>query len=170
MVSVLVVSDQSLQRLALHMLLAAEPALTVVGEAEGGDEAVRTSIALGPDVVLLDGHLPSTDSINTIRIVAAGEVVITPTLARALIDIVRRQRTNHPLTRACRPDTLTERRRDVIIAVASGWSNAEIAESPSIAPTTVKTHVSNVLAKIGASTRVQGVTFAYESGLLRPAA
>jgi DNA-binding CsgD family transcriptional regulator len=53
--------------------------------------------------------------------------------------------------------------------VASGWSDAEIAERLSIAPTTVKSHVSNILAKIGAHARVQAVAFAYESGLMRPA-
>jgi DNA-binding NarL/FixJ family response regulator len=105
-----------------------------------------------------------------IRIVAAGDAVITPGLTRALIDAVRQQRTARLLHRTSGLDTLTGRERDVLIAVASGWSNAEIAEWLSIAPTTVKTHVSNILAKIGARARVQAVAFAYESGLIRPAA
>jgi DNA-binding NarL/FixJ family response regulator len=67
-------------------------------------------------------------------------------------------------------DTLAGREHDVLIAVASGWSNAEIAERLSMAPTTVKSHVSNVLAKIGAHARVQAVAFAYESGLIQPVA
>ncbi|MFF4566910.1 response regulator transcription factor [Streptomyces sp. NPDC001435] len=102
--------------------------------------------------------------------VAAGDAVITPGLTRALIDTVRHQRTPHPLQRASTLDTLTARERDILVAVAAGWSNAEIAHWLSIAPTTVKTHVSHVLAKIGARARVQAVTFAYESGLVRPAA
>jgi DNA-binding NarL/FixJ family response regulator len=239
MVSVLVVNDQSLQRLALRMLLAAEPDLSVVGEAASGAEAVRMTAALRPDVVLVDSRLPQadsrlsgTDSIDTIRriarpprhprpleparaevhtprvlvltpadreeyayaalragaggfllndaaadeltaairVVAAGDAVITPGLTRALIDAVRQQHTTRSLHRASGPDTLTRRERDVLIAVASGWSNAEIAEWLSIAPTTVKTHVSNVLANIGVRARVQAVAFAYESGLIRPAA
>ncbi|GGN76575.1 hypothetical protein GCM10011579_057830 [Streptomyces albiflavescens] len=101
---------------------------------------------------------------------AAGDAVITPGLTRALIDAVRQQRTTHPLHQASGLDTLTGREHDVLIAAASGWSNAEIAERLSIAPTTVKTHVSNILAKIGARARVQAVAFAYESGLIRPAA
>ncbi|MPY61658.1 LuxR C-terminal-related transcriptional regulator [Streptomyces spongiae] len=232
MVSVLVVNDQSLQRLALRMLLTAEPDLTVVGEAVGGDEAVRASTALRPDVVLMDSPLSRPDSIDTVRriarpprlartpepadaeaftsrvlvltapgqetyayaalragaggfllnnaatdeltaavrVVAAGDAALTPGLTRALIEAVRQQHTVRPLPRTSGLDTLTGRERDILVAVASGWSNAEIAEWLSIAPTTVKSHVSNILAKIGARARVQAVAFAYESGLIRPAA
>ncbi|MGW4913381.1 LuxR C-terminal-related transcriptional regulator [Streptomyces sp. NPDC004270] len=240
MVSVLVVNDQSLQRLALRMLLTAEPGLTVAGEATDGDGAIRASAALHPDVVLMDSRMSGPAGIETIRrlthpalrttrtpgfpaavavaaaeeahaprvlmltaagqeaeawaalragaggfllddadpaeltaairVVAAGDAVITPGLTRALIDAVREQHTVHPLPRTTGLGTLTERERDVLVAVASGWSNAEIAQWLSIAPTTVKTHVSNVLAKIGARARVQAVAFAYESGLIRPAA
>ncbi|MEV0182855.1 response regulator transcription factor [Streptomyces sp. NPDC050625] len=232
MVSVLVVTDQSLQRLALRTLLAAEPGLSVVGEAASGAEAVRMSVALRPDVVLVDSPRSRADGIETVRrlaqpprlprppepteagahaprvlvltpadhedyayaalragadgfllddadpaeltaavrVVAAGDAVITPGLTRALIDTVRHEGTPHPLRRASTLGTLTARERDILVAVAAGWSNAEIAHWLSIAPTTVKTHVSHVLAKIGARARVQAVTFAYESGLIRPAA
>ncbi|WP_155057732.1 LuxR C-terminal-related transcriptional regulator [Streptomyces blattellae] len=232
MVSVLVVNDQSLQRLALRMLLAAQPDLKVVGEAASGAEAVGLSAALRPDVVLVDSRLSQADGIETVRriarpqrlprhlesvpadphtprvlvltpadrdgyayaalragargfllddaapdelvsavrIVAAGDAVITPGLTRALIDAVRQQHTTRPLFPTSGLDSLTGRERDVLVAVASGWSNTEIAEWLSIAPTTVKTHVSNILAKIGAHARTQAVAFAYESGLVRPAA
>ncbi|GHG88528.1 LuxR C-terminal-related transcriptional regulator [Streptomyces lanatus] len=232
MVSVLVVNDQSLQRLALRMLLGAEPDLSIAGEATSGAEAIRMNARLRPDVVLIAGHLPGTDGIETVRrlthrrpfpqplpatdtephtprvllltpagdedhayaalragadgflledaapdelasavrVVAAGDAVVTPALTRALIDAVRDQRAARILPRASGLDVLTGRERDVLVAVASGWSNAEIAERLSIAPTTVKTHVSNILTKIGARARVQAVTFAYESGLVRPAA
>ncbi|WP_315904494.1 response regulator transcription factor [Streptomyces mirabilis] len=79
----------------------------------------------------------------------ARNAVITPGLTRALIDAVRQQRTTRPLPQAPGLDTLTGREHDVLIAVSSGWSNAEIAERLSIAPTTAKSHVSNILAKIG---------------------
>lgn len=232
MVSVLVIDDQSLQRLALRMLLDPEPDLCVAGEAASGAEAVRMIAALRPDVVLMGSHFSRTDDIATVRriagrprgarllepadatvptprvlvlipagheghayaalragadgflledaapgelasavrVVAAGDAVLTPDLKRALIDAVRHQQTTRALTRTSDLDTLTGRERDVLTAVASGWSNAEIAERLSIAPTTVKTHVSNLLTKIGARARVQAVTFAYESGLVRPAA
>ncbi|MFJ8157690.1 LuxR C-terminal-related transcriptional regulator [Streptomyces sp. NPDC094468] len=233
-VSVLVVNGQSLQRLALRMLLTAEPGLTVAGEATDGDGAIRASAELRPDVVLMDGRpagaagtetirrltrqalrtprapgFPAAEETHAprvlvltpagqeaeawaalragaggfllddadpaeltaaIRMVAAGEAVITPGLTRALIDAVREQHTDRPLPRVAGLGALTGRERDVLVAVASGWSNAEIAQWLSIAPTTVKTHVSNVLAKIGARARVQAVTFAYETGLIRPAA
>ncbi|MFE2217238.1 LuxR C-terminal-related transcriptional regulator [Streptomyces canus] len=118
------------------------------------------------------GHLPEDatpdELVAAVRVVAAGDVVVSPGLTRALIDAVRDQRavgTNPPGNRL---GTLTGRERDVLTAVASGDSNAEIADRLSIAPTTVKSHVSNILTKIGARGRVQAVVFAYESGLVRP--
>ncbi|NUV61080.1 response regulator transcription factor [Streptomyces sp. CAI-85] len=108
--------------------------------------------------------------IAAVRDVAAGEAVITPALTQALIDAVRRQDTVRTAGRDVDLDTLTGRERDVLVAVASGWSNAEIASRLSIAPTTVKSHVSHILTKIGARARVQAVAFAYESGLVHPAA
>lgn len=101
---------------------------------------------------------------------AAGDAVTTPSVTRALIDAVRQERPARTTERETGLDMLTERERDVLTAVASGWSNAEIAARLSIAPTTVKSHVSHILAKIGARARVQAVAFAYESGLVRPAA
>jgi DNA-binding NarL/FixJ family response regulator len=105
-----------------------------------------------------------------VRIVAAGDAVTTPSVTRALIDAVRQERPARTTEQETGLDMLTERERDVLTAVASGWSNAEIAARLSIAPTTVKSHVSHILAKIGARARVQAVAFAYESGLVRPAA
>ncbi|MFF5140623.1 LuxR C-terminal-related transcriptional regulator [Streptomyces sp. NPDC013157] len=233
MASILIVNDQSLQRLGLRMLLTAQPDLTVVGEAATGAEAVRLSAALRPDVVLMATSSPGADGIEAIRritrpvrllpdapdsagavrlpprvlvlasttheghapaalragaggflldnagldqltaairVVAAGDAVITPGLTRALIDAVRQPRTPHPVERHTGSDSFTGRERDVLLAVASGWSNAEIAARLSIAPTTVKSHVSHILAKLHARSRVQAVTYAYESGLVRPAA
>ncbi|MFD9396812.1 LuxR C-terminal-related transcriptional regulator [Streptomyces sp. NPDC060000] len=233
MASVLIVNDQSLQRVGLRMLLTAEPGLSVVGDTASGAEAVRMSATLRPDVVLIASVRPGTDDLGTIRriahpthltaapgparsggqqpprilvltsdgheehayaalragaggfllkdatpgeltaairVVAAGDAVITPELTRALIDTVRHERAPRPGRRAIGLATFTERERDVLVAVASGWSNAEIAARLSIAPTTVKSHVSHILAKIGARARVQAVAFAYEYGLVHPAA
>ncbi|TLS46956.1 response regulator transcription factor [Streptomyces montanus] len=229
MTTVLVVNDQPLQRRGLRMLLAAQPDLTVVGEAATGAEAVRMSAELLPDVVLMDGRIPDEDGTEIIRrvtrsdalarvpdpdparsghaarvliltttshdeyactalragaggflpqdatpgeltaaihTVAAGDAVLTPGLTRRLIDVVR-ARPARPPTPQHRLDALTERERDVLTGVASGWSNTEIAERLSIAPTTVKSHITRILTKIGARARVQAVVFAYESGLVR---
>jgi DNA-binding NarL/FixJ family response regulator len=135
----------------------------------GHEGHAYAALRAGADGFLLEDAAPD-ELASAVRVVAAGDAVITPDLTRALIDAVRRQHTSHPLPRTSDLDTRTGRERDVLTAVASGWSNAEIAERLSIAPTTVKTHVSNILGKIGARARVQAVTFAYESGLVQPAA
>ena len=118
------------------------------------------------------GHLredaTADELVAAVRVVAAGDVVVSPGLARALIDAVRSRRAVENSVPGNRLGTLTGRERDVLTAVASGDSNAEIADRLCIAPTTVKSHVSNILTKIGARGRVQAVVFAYESGLVRP--
>lgn len=118
------------------------------------------------------GHLPedatADELVAAVRVVAAGDVVVSPGLTRALIDAVRDRRAVESTAQGNRLGTLTGRERDVLTAVASGDSNAEIADRLCIAPTTVKSHVSNILTKIGARGRVQAVVFAYESGLVRP--
>ncbi|MFE3031788.1 LuxR C-terminal-related transcriptional regulator [Streptomyces canus] len=119
------------------------------------------------------GHLredaTADELVAAVRVVAAGDVVVSPGLARALIDAVRSGSAVENSVPGNRLDTLTGRERDVLTAVASGDSNAEIADRLCIAPTTVKSHVSNILTKIGARGRVQAVVFAYESGLVHPA-
>ncbi|WP_052424530.1 LuxR C-terminal-related transcriptional regulator [Streptomyces fulvoviolaceus] len=118
------------------------------------------------------GFLPedaTPDELATaIHVVAAGDVVISSGLTRVLIDAVRTRRPAERPGRRDRLSTLTERERDVLTAIAAGRSNAEIAEGLCIAPTTVKSHVSSILTKIGARGRVHAVVFAYESGLVRP--
>ena len=67
-----------------------------------------------------------------------------------------------------RLDRLTSREQEVLVAIATGSSNNEIAEDLFVSPTTVKTHVSSVLTKLGLTNRAQAVAFAYESGLVKP--
>ncbi|MGW0656418.1 LuxR C-terminal-related transcriptional regulator [Streptomyces umbrinus] len=119
-----------------------------------------------------DGFLPATvtpdELIAALLTVAAGDAVVTPRLAHALIHAVRYgPRPEIPIPEG-RLEDLTERERDVLAALAAGRSNAEIAAQLSIATTTVKSHVGRILTKIGARARVQAVIFAYESGLVRP--
>ncbi|GGN02155.1 LuxR C-terminal-related transcriptional regulator [Streptomyces fuscichromogenes] len=119
-----------------------------------------------------DGFLPDTTTpeelVAALFTVAAGDAVVPPRLARALIHAVRHDpRPEVPVPKG-RLEDLTRRERDVLTAVAAGRSNAEIAAQLSIATTTVKAHVTSILTKTGARTRVQAVIFAYESGLVRP--
>ncbi len=66
--------------------------------------------------------------------------------------------------------SLTEREREILVAIGKGWTNSEVAARFVVAESTVKTHVGRVLAKIGARDRVQAVIFAYDQGIARPGA
>ncbi|MGW2056836.1 response regulator [Streptomyces sp. NPDC001840] len=110
-----------------------------------------------------------------IRTVAAGDCVTSPALTRRLIDAFTASRPHHrPENTQLGPDQqrllalLTDREREVLTAVATGWSNAEIATELHLAESTVKSHVSRILTKINVRDRVQAVIFAYDVGLARP--
>ncbi|MFI5796636.1 LuxR C-terminal-related transcriptional regulator [Streptomyces sp. NPDC051677] len=131
------------------------------------DEYAYAALHAGARGFLLKDSLP--DQLTAaIRILARGGSVLSPRLTRQLIDAVREHDTATSPERKRILSLLTEREREVLGALATGWSNTEIAERLTIAPTTVKTHVSSVLAKIGVRTRAQAVVFAYETGLVRP--
>jgi DNA-binding NarL/FixJ family response regulator len=132
----------------------------------GNDTWTCAALKAGAGGVVLPDVTPD-ELVAAVRTVAAGDAVVSPGVTRRLIDAVRRQRpASAPAARTGEPIGLTRRERDVLTAVASGCSNAEIAERLSIAPTTVKSHVSHILTKIGARGRVQAVSFAYEAGLV----
>jgi DNA-binding NarL/FixJ family response regulator len=106
------------------------------------------------------------DLVRAVRLVAAGESLLAPSVTRRLIeDVVRRGGTPRPALRE-RLGELTERETDTLRQVARGLSNAEIAAELVVSEHTVKTHVSNVLTKLGLRDRAQAVVFAYESGLI----
>ena len=114
--------------------------------------------------------VPAEDLVTAIRTVAAGDAVVAPRILRRLLD---RFAESLPDPHAAAPVTLhvlTEREREVLIQVAKGLSNAEIARVLSVSETTIKTHVGHVLTKLGLRDRVQAVVLAYESGLVRPGA
>lgn len=133
----------------------------------GLDAYAWAVLRAGADALLPEDTTPH-ELTAAIRVVAAGGAVIPPILTRRLIDIVRRRSPASTPLPAQRLGTLTERERQVLGALASGWSTTEIAEHLSIAPTTVKSYTCRILAKIGARSRVQAVAFAYESGLAGP--
>ncbi|MES5820669.1 response regulator transcription factor [Streptomyces sp. RG80] len=219
MTTVLIVDDQTLQRLGFRMLLEAQSDMTVAGEATNGSEAVRLTAELRPDVVLMDVRMPGMDGIEAtrriaesggrsrvlvlttfdldeyayealragasgfflkdarpdelvvgIRAVAAGDSVISPGITRKLIDTyTQRVPGGRAAAQENRLAQLTDREREVLTALATGATNTEIATHLHLAESTVKSHVSRILTKIGARDRVQAVIFAYDVGLVRPA-
>ncbi|MER7959011.1 response regulator transcription factor [Streptomyces sp. NPDC096030] len=105
------------------------------------------------------------DLVHAVRVVARGDSLLAPSVARRLVEEYTR-----PARRPPRPDprldTLTVRERETLLLLARGLSNAEIAAELVVSDHTVKTHVGNVLAKLGLRDRIQAVICAYESGLV----
>ncbi|AVZ72576.1 DNA-binding response regulator [Streptomyces lunaelactis] len=136
------------------------------------DEYVVQSLRAGASGFLGKGAEPD-ELLNAIRIAAAGEALLSPVATKGLIakflaqgggfDDESRNR-----VRSERLGALTVREREVLVLVAGGHSNDEIAERLEVSPLTVKTHVNRAMAKLGARDRAQLVVIAYESGLVRP--
>jgi DNA-binding NarL/FixJ family response regulator len=112
-------------------------------------------------------NVPPEDLLAAIRVVAGGEAVVAPRITRRLLDRFAGALAA-PSPGDARIAQLTEREREVLLLVAQGMSNAEIAERLFVAETTVKTHVGRILAKLGLRDRVQAVVLAYETGLVQP--
>jgi len=221
-IRVLLVDDQALLRKGFRMVLEEEPDIEVVGEAADGDTAVRLSLRLHPDVVLMDVRMPGTDGIDAtssivgaddhcrvlilttfdldeyafaglragasgfllkdvppaeliaaIRVVAQGDAVVAPRVTRRLLDTFAHQlprpgTDSEPGSGAGELDLLTDREREVLVAVAEGLSNAEIAERLFVSEATVKSHVGRILTKLGLRDRVQAAVLAFQVGLVRP--
>jgi DNA-binding NarL/FixJ family response regulator len=220
-VRVLVVDDQPLVRAGFTVILDAEPDITVVGEAGDGEQAVAATVALTPDVVLMDVRMPGMDGIaaaaaicrqtdarvlmlttydldeyvydalragasgfllktmrrhelvEAVRVVAAGEALLAPTVTRRLIATMLNASPSagvgiRSASAAARLAGLSQRETETLRQLARGLSNAEIAAELFVTEHTVKTHVSNLLAKLGLRDRVQAVVLAYESGLVVP--
>jgi DNA-binding NarL/FixJ family response regulator len=131
----------------------------------GLDEYVVEALRAGASGFLLKDS-PPEDLVEAIKIVASGEALLAPSITRRLLDRVATRLP--PATDAAIPALaeLTEREMEVLKLVARGLSNAEIAEKLVVSETTIKTHVSRVLAKLDLRDRVQAVILAYESGLV----
>ena len=131
------------------------------------DEYVIGALRAGASGFLAK-DVPAEDLVAAIRTVAAGDAVVAPRILRRLLD---RFAAALPDPHAAPPgdlSALTDREREVLVQVARGLSNAEIARELRVSETTVKTHVGHVLTKLGLRDRVQAVVLAYETGLVRP--
>lgn len=210
-ITVLLADDEPLVRGGLRAILESEEGLRVVAEADDGAQAVRHSLRLRPDVILMDVRMPGTDGIAATQQLTGGDggpkVVVVTTfenddhvfdalaagahgflLKRDAPDhVVHAVRTVHRGDALLFPDSvralvasraprregaeviarLTDREREILRLMARGLANAEIAAELYLGTETIKTHVRNVLAKLGVKDRVQAVIVAYETGFVR---
>ena len=132
------------------------------------DAEAFASLEAGASGFLLK-NAPPEDLLTAIRAVAAGDAVVAPRITRRLLDRFAAKLTARTADTTALAQ-LTEREREVVLHVAEGLSNAEIAARLVVAEATVKTHVGRILTKLGLRDRVQIVVFAYETGLVRPGA
>jgi DNA-binding NarL/FixJ family response regulator len=130
------------------------------------DEYAFSGLRAGASGFLLK-DAPPEELLAGIRAVANGDAVVAPSVTRRLLDAYAHQFPDAPATRQERLDPLTEREREVLLAIAHGLTNAEIAQQLVVAEATVKTHITRILAKLDLRDRVQAVIFAYETGLVR---
>ncbi|GAB1335224.1 response regulator transcription factor [Streptomyces sp. E-15] len=134
------------------------------------DDYVVRALRAGASGFLGKGSEPE-ELLNAIRVAAGGEALLSPAATKGLIARFLAQGDDGAVpdpARAERLGALTGREREVLVLVAGGHSNDEIAERLAVSPLTVKTHVNRAMAKLGARDRAQLVVTAYESGLVRP--
>ena len=131
------------------------------------DEYVYESLRAGASGFLLK-DVPPEQLVAGIRAVASGEALLAPSVTRRMIEEFVRRPPNAVRPAPRELGQLTAREREVLVLMARGLSNAELAKEFVVSEATVKTHVAHVLAKLGLRDRVQAVVFAYESGVIRP--
>jgi DNA-binding NarL/FixJ family response regulator len=131
------------------------------------DDYLFAALEAGASGFLLKNSSPES-LVEAVRVVARGDALLAPEITRRVIAAFARpggQRSGQP---AARLGELTPREHEVLVALAGGATNAEIATALHLGETTVKTHVSRVLTKLGARDRTQAVVLAYELGVVRP--
>ena len=130
------------------------------------DEYVYGALRAGASGFLLKDVTPE-QLVAAVRVVAVGDALLAPSITRRLVERFARP---GPAAAAAgiQVERLTSREREVLVLLARGLSNAEIAERLSLSEATVKTHVGRVLPKLGLRDRAQAVVYAYESGVVTP--
>jgi DNA-binding NarL/FixJ family response regulator len=129
------------------------------------DEYVFEALQCGASGFLLK-NAPPEELVHAVRVVAAGDALLAPSVTRRIIEQFARRPLRAELGEKLQ--SLTQREREVLIMLARGNSNAELAAELFVTEGTIKTHVSSLLAKLGLRDRVQAVVLAYESGLVTP--
>jgi DNA-binding NarL/FixJ family response regulator len=129
------------------------------------DEYVAEALRFGAAGFLVKNTDPA-ELVRGVRVVAAGEGLLSPSVTRRVIEQFALRAATPPPPR--RLAELTEREREVVALAGAGLSNDEIAARLVVSPATAKTHVSRAMVKLGARDRAQLVVFAYEAGLVRP--
>ncbi|AWT42773.1 MULTISPECIES: response regulator [Streptomyces] len=161
--------------LAATRMISADPSLAgvrvVILTTFEVDDYVVQSLRAGASGFLGKGSEPE-ELLNAVRVAAGGEALLSPAATKGLIArfLAQGDTGDGDLdpARSERLAALTGREREVLVQVAGGHSNDEIAERLEVSPLTVKTHVNRAMAKLGARDRAQLVVIAYESGLVRP--
>ena len=131
------------------------------------DEYVFDAVRAGASGFLLK-DTPPEDLVRAVHVVAAGDALLAPSVTRRLIEEFGRATPPSTTAPDDRVERLTDREREVLVLMARGLSNTEIAAELVVGEATVKTHVGRVLMKLDVRDRVQAVVVAYETGLVRP--
>lgn len=150
---------------ATKRLIEHDPAVRVlVVTTFDADQYVFEALRAGASGFILKESSPE-QLVAAVRLIAAGDALLAPARTRRLIESQLRPR---PSTDTSGVDRLTEREREVLVLMARGLDNGQIASDLHVSDATVRTHVGHVLSKLGARSRAQAVVVAYESGLVRP--
>jgi len=131
------------------------------------DEYIVEALRAGASGFLLKDALPE-ELVHAVRVIAAGEAILAPAVTRRLLDRYARRLPSIEPANEQTVRTLTTRELEVLRLVAQGMSNGEIGAELHLAESSIKTHVSHLLAKLGLAQRVQLVVLAYETGLVQP--
>ena len=148
-----------------RIIAAAAPTRVIILTTFERDEYIFAALRTGASGFLLK-NAPPEELIHAVRVVAGGDALLAPSVTRRIIEDYTGRDPVHPPSADL--DRLTDREREVLILLATGKSNAELAATLIVGEGTIKTHVSNVLSKLGLRDRVQAVVYAYETGIVRP--